>query len=207
MGTDNGITFRDYEEIRKIADEFLARYNPLGITPVPIEEIAEFQLKLDIIPILGLQKVIETDGFTYGDQSAIAVDEFIYNGRLSRYRFTLAHEIGHIVMHSQYFRHQVNSIDKWQVYIDSIPDEQYSMMEYQAYCFAGLVLVPTNKLMDLIPSVIDGVKKIGIYSELPNDFVWDIVKSRIASLFNVSKQVVHKRMEKDNLYNRFNCLL
>jgi len=30
----------------------------------------------------------------------LTVDEYIYNNRLNRYRFTIAHEIGHIIMHA-----------------------------------------------------------------------------------------------------------
>ncbi|MBI5361358.1 MAG: ImmA/IrrE family metallo-endopeptidase [Planctomycetes bacterium] len=203
MGIGIDITYRDYEEIRKIADEFLVNYHSSGTIPVPIEEIAEFQLKLDIIPIPGLQKVIETDGFTYGNRTAIAVDQFIYDGRPSRYRFTLAHEIGHIIMHSQYFEYKVDSIEKWQEYINRMPDKQYRMMEYQANCFAGLVLVPGNKLKELIPSVIEDIKRTEGYSELSKDYIWEIIESYISSTLEVSNQAIYIRIEKDKIKDRF----
>lgn len=39
-----------YEDIRLEAEKFLNEYHPAGTTPVPIAEIIEFDLSIDIIP-------------------------------------------------------------------------------------------------------------------------------------------------------------
>jgi hypothetical protein len=204
------VPFKDYEEIRGIADDFLEKYHPSCEIPVPIEEIVEFRLELDIIPIPGLQDVMETDGLTtdgfiYGDQSAIAVDEFVYKKRPSRYRFTLAHEIGHLILHPQCFKERVTSIDKWKEYINNISDPQYSMMEWQANCFAGLVLVPIDCLKEKIPQVIEAMRQTKeiVYSKTLDDFIWDLIRMNLASSFEVSRDVINIRMEKDKLYRVF----
>jgi len=93
-----------YEDLRKKADEFLLKYNPSGDIPVPIEEIVEFDFKINIVPVLGLQREFEVEGFTSGDLKNIYVDEYTYTDRITRYRFTLAHEIGHIVLHRHLYR-------------------------------------------------------------------------------------------------------
>lgn len=198
------IPYIDYEEIRKVANEFLAKYHSSGEIPVPIEEIVEFSLKLDIIPIPGLRKLIETDGLTYGNKIEIAVDESVYDGRPTRYRFTLAHEVGHIILHPQCFDSKVNSIDEWRDYINNISDSQYKMMEYQANCFAGLVLVSGEKLKEKIPEAIESIHQMKSYSEFPKDFVWELIRGEVASYFDVSSPVIHIRMEKDKLYRIFN---
>ena len=64
-----------------------------------IEEIVEFDFRINIVPVLGLQREFEVEGFTSGDLKNIYVDEYTYTDRITRYRFTLAHEMGHIVLH------------------------------------------------------------------------------------------------------------
>ncbi|MGE5300409.1 MAG: hypothetical protein ACM3MB_05535, partial [Acidobacteriota bacterium] len=54
-------------DLRKKADEFLRKHHPSGDIPVPIEEIAEFDFGINIVPVLGLQREFEVEGFTSGD--------------------------------------------------------------------------------------------------------------------------------------------
>ena len=53
--------YHSYEDLRRQADAFLAKHHPAGTIPVPIEEIVEFQLSIDIVPMPGLHTLIETD--------------------------------------------------------------------------------------------------------------------------------------------------
>lgn len=48
----------NYEEIRKKANSFLEGHHPTKTIPIPIEEIAEFKLKLDIVPLPGLRNLM-----------------------------------------------------------------------------------------------------------------------------------------------------
>jgi hypothetical protein len=43
--------YLSYEDLRQKADEFLAAHHPKGAIPVPIEEIIEMQLGIDIVPM------------------------------------------------------------------------------------------------------------------------------------------------------------
>lgn len=56
-----------YEDLRKKADEFLREHYPSGEIPIPIEEIVEFDFNVNIVPVLGLQREFEVEGFTSGD--------------------------------------------------------------------------------------------------------------------------------------------
>jgi Zn-dependent peptidase ImmA (M78 family) len=91
-----------YEQIRERADDFLKAHNPQMIIPVPIENIAEFSMGINIIPIPGLQKLIDVEGFISSDFSSITVDQFVMEERETRYRFTIAHEIGHLCCAGSY---------------------------------------------------------------------------------------------------------
>ena len=97
--------FFSYEDLRRKADEFLAQHHPDGI-PVPIEEIVEFELGMDIVPTPGLHQFLEVDGFITSDLREIWVDQFVYDSRPGRYRFTLAHEVGHSILHADIFQSQ-----------------------------------------------------------------------------------------------------
>ncbi len=74
------VPIHSYEDLRKKADEFLRNYNPSGAIPVPIEEIVEFEFDINIVPVLGLQRQLEVEGFTSGDLKNIYVcpsDQFM----------------------------------------------------------------------------------------------------------------------------------
>ena len=67
-----------YEDINDCAEEFLKKHQADVTLPVPIEEIIEFNLRLDIIPFPNLLNNFDIDGFISGDLSCIYVDEFIF---------------------------------------------------------------------------------------------------------------------------------
>jgi len=45
-----------YDDLRREADEFLSEYHQSLSIPTPIEEIVEFDLSIDVIPIPGLSR-------------------------------------------------------------------------------------------------------------------------------------------------------
>lgn len=91
--------FLSYEALRRRAGDFLRTHHPDGTIPLPIEEIVEFRYRIDIIPVPGLQEAFEVDGFISSDLKSITVDAFVHERRPGRYRFTLAHELAHVVLH------------------------------------------------------------------------------------------------------------
>jgi IrrE N-terminal-like domain len=189
-----------YEDLRRKADGFLKKHHPSGTVPVPIEEIVEFDFGINIVPVLGLQREFEVEGFTSGDLKDIYVDEYIYTDRITRYRFTLAHEIGHIVLHRHlYDKHRFTSIHGWQEFINSMTEEQHSWLEYQGYVFAGLVLVPKEKLLKSVTEWTRKIKDKGISMEKNWDFAWELITEHVAKAFLVSRDVVEKRAEKDGI--------
>lgn len=151
-----------YEDINKRAEDFLRDYKRNEILPVDIEAIAEFDLGLNIFPFPNLQETFDVEGFISGDLDVIYVDEFIYYQRPARYRFTLAHEIGHYALHSDLITSfHPRSIADWSEFILAVDEETYGWLEWQAYSFAAAVLVPRfslkqdfrNKLKLLRPKI------------------------------------------------------
>ena len=189
-----------YEDLRKKADEFLRTYHPGGAIPIPIEEIVEFEFNINIVPILGLQRKLEVEGFTSSDHKNIYVDEYVYTDYLNRYRFTLAHEMGHIILHRHlYDAHKFKSIDGWKEFINSMTEEEHGWLEYQGYSFAGLVLVPREHLIKFAGEWVKKIKSKGISLEHNWDFAWDLITEHLGKEFHVSASVIEKRLIKDGI--------
>ena len=192
--------YHSYEDLRRQADAFLAKHHPAGTIPVPIEEIVEFQLSIDIVPMPGLHTLIETDGFITSDLKEIYVDEFVYLSRPGRYRFTLAHEVGHAVVHADMFRQRrFRSVVEWKEFLNAIPEKEHGWLEYQANAFAGLALVPKNELVRASETCMQMIRGEGIDIADDWDFAWSRIAAFLAKQFEVSSEVIERRLQKDGI--------
>jgi len=206
MSNENNIKapYLSYDKIRNHADHFLKQYHPSMEIPVPIEEIAEFQMGLNIVPIPGLLRAFDVDGFTSSDLLNIYVDEFIYSDRLGRYRFTLAHEIGHIILHKEiYLKANFRNIVEWKDFINSISEKDHGWLESHAYSFGGLVLVPREHLIKLTEVYINRIRGEDISLQENWDVAWDSIAAQLAKDFEVSPEVIEKRLNKDNVMDKY----
>ncbi|MEK6679458.1 MAG: ImmA/IrrE family metallo-endopeptidase [Nitrospirota bacterium] len=198
------IPIHSYEDLRKKADEFLVTYNPSGAIPVPIEEIVEFDFGINVVPVLGLQREFEVEGFTSSDLKNIYVDEYVYTDYLNRYRFTLAHEIGHIILHRNlYNANRFSSIAGWKEFINSMTEEEHGWLEYQGYAFAGLVLVPRESLIKHTSELVKKIKGKKISLEQNWDFAWELIIAHLGKAFQVSSSVIEKRVDKDGIKEKY----
>ncbi len=190
------------EELRKRADRFLRTYNPRGTVPVPIEEIAEFEFGIDIVPLPGLHQGFEIDGFISSDLSTISVDEFVYESRPGRYRFTLAHELAHAVLHRKVYEAATfSTIREWKQFVAEIDLQDYEWLEWQAYSFAGLILVPSGPLKKRFEEAVARANKEGLSISKATDVAKQYIASWLAKAFNVSNQAIEKRLGKEGLWS------
>lgn len=90
-------------QVRNAADEFLKKYNRKGLLPVPIEDIAELSLNIFVCAVPGIKNLIGIDGFITSDFTQITIDEHCYTKFVERTRFTIAHEIGHKILHQEWY--------------------------------------------------------------------------------------------------------
>jgi Zn-dependent peptidase ImmA (M78 family) len=192
--------FLSYHDIRGEADEFLAEYNSAETLPVPIEAIVEFDLDIEVIPILGIKQDLQTDAFLASDLSAIYVDEEVMKTNPGRFRFSLAHEIGHYWLHDELYQGtKIESVSDWRR-VQSALGEGYRYFEAQANNFAGLVLVPATPLENRFRSKAAELARVGIRGDAISR---EPARSRliewIASEFGVSTQTAGIRLERDGL--------
>jgi Zn-dependent peptidase ImmA (M78 family) len=162
---------------------------------------------INIVPIPGYQENHEIEGSLSIDMGAIYVDEFVFKTRETRYRFTLAHEMGHIVLHKGIFESvDVGDVADWKRAYRSIDEATYFALEKQAYDFAGLILVPRSHLRERFQRLVienkarfEEAKAKGILREQALDYFKAQAIYRLARTFIVSPEVMERRIDKDNL--------
>jgi hypothetical protein len=189
-----------YDDIRSIARDFLTEHYPSGNIPIPIDRIAEFGLDLHFVPMRGLYKQIKMSAFLAGGLKHIFVDEMQFNVFTEKSRFSLAHEIGHLVLHKAVYDDlpydSITGFIDWKLTED--PRLVYRL-EVQADQFAGLVLVPEPQLLRVCNEVVakHRSKLTGLDHEA-ND-TWAYLATAVAKVFIVSPITAKIRIDKDKV--------
>ena len=181
------------------AEAFLRRHHPSRSLPVPIEHIVE-SMGIDIVPVPNLQLSCEVDAYTTSDLKEIVVEEFVYLQRPGRYRFSLAHETGHIWLHGDLFRSLTfNSAHEWKTFVNSIPERDYGFLEFHANEFAGHVLVPRTELLKEVTRCKQTV--LAVIPDAPKnpDAYRDFIAACISKHFDVSHGVALKRLNREGI--------
>ena len=147
--------YEDYKKARNLSWEILLN---AGISSLPVD-LNQILKTLDINVFLYCDadfdadspKLRCSDGFTtlVGYKKAIYLNE--RKGTTQRRRFTMAHEIGHIVLD-----HPINPI----IYRNSEVDENQSPTEIQANIFARDLLMPAGVLAALHVTTVDEIMQI-----------------------------------------------
>lgn len=192
--------FLSYDDLRRDAEKFLQRYHPSRSLPVPIEEIIDLQLQLDIVPMPNLRSSFDCEAFITSDMTAIYVDGYTYENIPTRYRFSLAHEIAHAVLHQSIYRNlQICDLASWKISQVGMDEEAYGWLEWQAYAFASLMLVPEVELGVQFAEAVRKIEEVGRKAESLSEPELRMVCGYIARQFDVSTQVVEKRLKQDKL--------
>jgi Zn-dependent peptidase ImmA (M78 family) len=147
-----------------------------------------------------LRDLLEVDGFISSDLTCITVDQFVLERRLNRYRFTLAHELAHWYLHRElYAELKFGSLNEWKLFQTEVDKTDYDWLEYQAYAFAGLVLVPTGHLKAQFQSAADAAERIGFGRDDEPEAFFEYVTETLRETFQVSDAVIAKRLRSENL--------
>ena len=205
-----------WDKVRRIVEEFRNEHiDPIDTIPVPIHKIIEFKLGLEIQPIYGLKDKVDTEGFLQSNLRTISIDSKTYLDDRYKFRlnFTLAHEIGHLILHAEQYKNMNFASEKEFIeFQQSVDEESLEWFEKQANEFAGRLLVPIDQLKELVAEQEEYCKqfteRLIISDEDLSDkeiesFVLDALSSRIYKKFEVSKEVVKRRIRTENLKNDF----
>jgi len=191
-----------YEKLRPIAEKFLGEHCPLREIPIPIEHIVDNCFGIDIVPTPGLHKSFDIDSFVTSDFTAIYVDEYVYDSRPQRFRFSLSHEISHVIIHGDVFEKLAfSTITEWKQVVTSIPEKEYGLLEFQANSLAGLILVPPDNLKISFDESIGMAENEGVSLDDPTDVAAEIIEGFLAERFDVSRAVINRRVGYDKLWD------
>jgi len=183
--------FLEVCEIKKKVEDFRSRFSRCNIFPIDMEALLEQDLRISIQPIKRLRSAILTDAFISSDFRTLYVDEYEYMNDYfqNKLRFSFAHEISHLVLHAELYRHQdFNDIESYIDFQMAKSEKAYSQYEKQANIFSTNLLIPTNELRKVLAQKKDHLKSSGdplirIRSE---EYINDLVKREAADYFGVS---------------------
>jgi hypothetical protein len=177
--------------------------------PFDAAYVAEVCLRLEPIPLKGLWDDLHIDAALTPDLSGFYVDEESYGKvyeenpadrwRENRLRFSIAHEIGHYVLH----RHVVEEdrfrdVEEYMAWRRTHRD--FCSPEYQADEFAGKLLVPRENLVeeyDHVCAALNAANPAWRGMEGARNHV----AKKIAPRFGVSPQVVEKRLDREGIWS------
>jgi hypothetical protein len=196
--------FNPKERIWQEADRLRAAHPAGRALPVQILDLAEFDLGLDLVPVDGLREQLDIDALLMGDLRSILLDKRAFmSPRLEyRLRFSVAHEIGHLILHRDiYAGLQHTTAKEWFDYISAIPEVEYGWVESQAYEFAGRLLVPPEPMRAAFENAVQSARTAGYADWLAADeAALDYIATRVASTFGVSAEVMAKRLRVEKLW-------
>ena len=189
-----------YSEIGKKANSFLLKYHPSFEIPIPVENIVDVNMGIQIFPYPGLYKVHGQNGFLSKDRTTINVDEYQYDNYYPKCRFTIAHELGHYVLHErQYANLPFNAPDEYEKWLLAESPEAIDWFEKQSDWFAEQLLVPTQSLIEVCTQVVKRHEtKLSELTRVPDDF-WSYASNEIATNFDVNPPVVEIRIRREKI--------
>jgi len=193
-----------YRDVGRYVENFLNKFHQSLELPIPIEWIIESDLKLNIIPVNNLYRAFNQSGFLSHDRMKIFIDEYQYDNFIEKYRFTLAHEVGHFVMHESLY--EGISFSTEQEYLDffqSIPRKELYWLEKQCDWFAGQLLVPSSRLEKHCIDLLESKRSLFSESKYLSYEFWPYASNKLAPFFEVSPLVIEICIENENFNEKF----
>ena len=186
-----------FSEIRKKAEEFRKKYGKDDF-PVPIEEIVEIDLGIEVRPVENMRIKTDLDAVISKDLSVIFVEKSLMENhrQLFRYRFALAHEVGHLVLHGDKLK-KINftTIDEWVKIRAECNEEDILWFEKQAMEFGGRLMVPREILLEDVSKLQDNIQLyFDSYPDAGFETIVSFIAPNINRKFEVSDEVIKRRI-------------
>lgn len=190
-----GAPFLKASEIKTKADAFRKKYWGDSI-PVDIERIIEFKMGLEIRPVPGLSQRSDAEAGISSNWKVLIVDRDIYEDerRYSRLRFSLAHEIGHLVLHKDLFGSLgISSMADYYQFTQEKAENGNTFHDYvemQAGMFANMLLVPREELLKRKEAILKKNEKELANMKIEVELLESFLAKPLAREFDVSEDVM-----------------
>jgi hypothetical protein len=203
--------FVSKQEIWQKAEDFRKTYCYDLNLPINMEYITEQRLGLNIEPKHYIKEFPSIDAYLKSDLSGIVVDNAQYMDTKNRYerrlRFSLAHEVGHFVLHEDILKHfEIRTPAQYYNFITNRDDKEYKSFEWQANEFAGRLLVPKQELIAVFHVMLNDLKKANMYNLLKEEpsLVLERSAPQLCKPFGVSEYVIVRRIKEEGLLESLN---
>lgn len=194
-----------WEAVEAFRRTYLA---PTGHTlPVDVFSVVELQLRLDVIPFDDLLAKYRIDAALTQDFTGMYVDAESYvfweRGpvwKQNRLRFTVAHEVGHWILHRDYAaRVKFTSFEQFARHFKGDDPSRY-WLEQEANEFAGRLLVPVERLRECFDQF-----ALQINAIMPNWLGSEDLRikfaEQVAPRFGVHTQSILTRLDREGLWS------
>ncbi|MBI4025850.1 MAG: ImmA/IrrE family metallo-endopeptidase [Verrucomicrobia bacterium] len=121
------------EQAWEAAERIRSQFWPSNQVPVEVEEIL-WKVGLRLEPLQSLKESGDVNALLRGDLQTIMVDsdEYMDDRKQNRIRFSIAHELGHFVLHRKIYQEMsYASIEAWIDFVQPLPEDQYSYIARQ----------------------------------------------------------------------------
>lgn len=200
------ITKKSYIEIGEISYALLCDIG-FETPPIHVEKIVDNIFKKDIIPIPSFKTAFGYNSRISYDFSDIYVDETIYKKAGPQYKYSLARELGHIVLHRHIFCElNMLRIKDYKNFVKSMNIEAIDLLDVQSKQFAELILVPSIPLRNHFKKLyrekrecFDKFQNHELYEAHYKKALICTIATDLIKIFNVDLNLIKKRIDKDRL--------
>ena len=176
-------------------------------TPIDVFTFLEVDLGLDAIPFDDLAIKYRVEAAIKADFSGIYLDAEQYtlmeNGpewKLSRLRFTVAHELAHYFLHKDLPQSSnFSSLPDFARWTANYGGRKYAA-EQEANEFAGRLLVPETRLAALFDDFAPQAERL-VPNFMQSGPLRDKFAEKIAPRFGVNSQVIAVRLNRDGVWS------
>lgn len=172
-------------------------------SPVDIDQIVEQHERVgDIVPAELLEDKFNVAAVLVPREKGIVdifVDEDTYNFHSARANFSIAHEFGHLILHSGVWDGLSNLDIDQAVVIHKKIQTRYNQLESKANYFAGAILMPSPTIKGHVEGLYEGlVRQWGFEKDIIPGKIWSL----IARQYQVSPIPAKIRIEKLGLLKK-----
>ncbi len=195
--------------IRARVEELRTKYDMLSNEDLPVDVLSFAEIELGMSPILfpGLSNKFRIDAAIGFDFQSLYLDEEQYLAydktpwRTRRFRFSVAHELGHYYLHKALPQtSDYGSIPAYVAWCRRDSGETYGV-EQEANEFAGSFLVPARRLGDMVTMTVDAYQSETGSRDMPPPSFREEFCGRMADKFQVNAQVISARLDREGFWN------
>lgn len=179
-------------ELRKIGSTLPRIFSKENPCEVDIELLLDkhYGIKIDLVP-LKIENGIEAYASICGKKIYMDIGLADSDWQEKRYRFTLAEELAHIILHQEIYS-DVESFADWEKVWNDIPEDIHEMLDKNAKELAGIILMPERefikRLLELREEFYEIYRVKGKPSNEQQSHIIADIRRRLIDDFNINEE-------------------